>query len=89
MRCARRSTRNPATWLSISVCALSLCGCAGDGTLRDRQDAVIGAGSAYHPRGCDVRDLGDPEAAPVRWEGPTYVLPAETYKALMRSGGME
>ena len=89
MRFAKQSKMSRAILLSTSVLALSWSGCANFGTLSERQDAVIGAGSAYHPQGCEVIDIGNPDAAPVRWEGPTYVLPATTYKALMRSGGME
>lgn len=89
MRYQRRLTKILAISLSISASVLSFSGCVSGATLSECQTTVIGAGSAYHPHGCEVQDLGDPDAAPIRWEGPTYVLPAATYKALMRSGGME
>lgn len=42
----------------------------------------MGAGSAYYP--CGVRTLDDSGEERV-WRGPTYVLPKETYRALMMS----
>ena len=48
----------------------------------ERQEAVIGAGSAYFP--CGVRTLDDSGEERV-WRGPTYVLPLDTYRALMMS----
>ena len=51
-------------------------------SLSERQEAVMGAGSAYFP--CGVRTLDDSGEERV-WRGPTYVLPNETYRALMMS----
>ena len=83
MRLTERLIRSLIMWLCICVCVVSLSGCLSNcASLGERQEAVMGAGSAYYP--CGVRTLDDSGEERV-WRGPTYVLPLDTYRALMMS----
>lgn len=71
----------PTTLLSIAAFALTLSGCAASSTASESQAAIIGSGSAYYPGGCITSDSdGD---SPRTWEGPVYILPADTYRELL------
>jgi hypothetical protein len=52
-------------------------------TASERQQAVLSAGSAVYPNGCRCSGLDGQDAT--EWHGTVYVLPAATYKALMRT----
>ena len=67
------------------ICALlpNLTGCANTATTSSRQQAIISTGSAVYPRGCRCCDLDGND--PTEWTGTVYVLPAATYKAILRT----
>lgn len=71
----------PTTLLFIVASALTLSGCAASSTASESQAAIIGAGSAYYPDGCITSDPGG--TSPRTWEGPVYILPADTYREIL------
>ena len=71
------------TSLSILGLLPSLTGCVPTVTASERQQAVLSAGSAVYLNGCRCSGLDGQDAT--EWHGTVYVLPAATYKALMRT----
>lgn len=68
------------TLLCILLCGLVLSGCATSPKAFDTTEAVLASASGYYEEGIVV-ELAD--GSKIKFEGPTYVLSAETYRALM------
>lgn len=74
------------TWLSTLACGLVCSACVSDSPTSTRavieaQGAILDAGPLVCPSGADV--LPHDQPATFRFTGRVYILPEETYHALM------